>query len=177
MTPAKLATYAWKTSALADDLARHRLSERDQFVLIFIGQIVVFVAAYIGLFMGMVQDWVSFAEALVLLGITSIGIRATYQGNGGDQGHDYVRRLFILSVPLAVKFSLLSWPVFYALTWVVTFATLKMTDNVFELSMRVLELGWNIGLTTLFYSRLTHWMKFMRQPLVAGGIQRAGPES
>lgn len=159
----KFAVYVWRTDLLAEAVARHELSEKEQFVLLLFGQVVLFAASYIGVFSGITRDWMSVVQALVLLAITVFGVSQTFKANGGDQGRDFAQRFLIVSIPISFKLSLLSWLAFYAISWGITMATLRANDVAFELTMKTFEFAWNIALTALFFWRLAHWMRVARQ--------------
>jgi hypothetical protein len=162
MTTRNLVTLVWRTDLLTEAVARRDLSEREQFLLTLFGQIVLFVASYIALFSGIARDWISAAQALVLLAITVFGMSSAFKANGGDHGQDFARRFLIVSIPISVKLSFLSWIAFYAMSWAITMVTLRAADTTFEITMKVFETTWNIVLTSLFFWRLSHWMSVAR---------------
>lgn len=159
MTLSTFVQYIWNTRRLAQAVGRNELSEHDQFALFLFGQIVLFVSGLGALISGTAFDWVSGIEILLLFLITVVGTVLAYQANGSAQGREFIRRFALLSVPLALKFGVLSWPVFYSLNWLLTVLTLKMSDRTFDLSLRSLEFSWNIALAAAFFWRLTLWIR------------------
>lgn len=158
-----LALYLWDTEQLAKAVARRELSEREQFVLLLFGQVIVFTAHYVGLFAGITRDWKSVVQALVLLSITILGVWRTFNANGGDAGRDFAQRFLIISIPISFKLSLLSWFVLYAIGWGLTMATLKVDDVSWEATMKIFEWVWNIALTSIFFWRLAHALTVARR--------------
>lgn len=159
MTPSTFARYIWSTRQLARVVGRDELPEHDQFALFLFGQIVLFVSGLGALISGTVFDWVSGVEILLLFLITVVGTVLAYRANGSGQGREFVRRFALLSVPLALKFGVLSWPVFYALNWLLTRFTLSLSDSTFDLLLRSLEFSWNIALAAAFFWRLILWIR------------------
>jgi len=158
MTLRTFARYLWSTRQLAQAVGRDELPEHDQFALFLFGQIVLFVSGYGTAISGAVLDWVSSVEIGLLFLITVIGTVLAYRANGSAQGREFIRRFALLSIPLALKFSLLIWPVFYALSWLLTIFALSVSDSTFDLLRRGMELSWNVVLTAIFFWRLVLWV-------------------
>lgn len=58
---------------------------------------------YISIGAGTTDAAATFAELILMLTITVLGINTTFNTNKGSQGEDYIVRLIMLSVPLLIK--------------------------------------------------------------------------
>lgn len=101
--------YLWKTKDLALKIKEEELNEDVKKNYYLASIIITLIGMYISIGVGTTDSAATFAELILMLAITVLGINKTFDTNKGNQGKDYIVRLVMLSVPLLIKLIVVSF--------------------------------------------------------------------
>jgi hypothetical protein len=111
----------WDTPRLANLLAAGRVTSADKFRYLVVGQILILVLGYVFYFLPLTTGgWLYFYEAALIVVITGAGLircRDSYAGATDDR---LLASFLMLSVPLTIKVTLLSWAPATVVYWAMT---------------------------------------------------------
>lgn len=143
-----MAIHWWDTEALITQLAEDRLPESDAVGYAMITCVLYALAVYAPNWFGSYTQLLIqfFVVALIMLA----GVRACFKANGGPGGEDFLKRITVISAPVAIKFMIASIVLgqlaYFGLTYVSGIATLDDSDSA------VLYQIYAFGFTTAFYA-------------------------
>jgi len=144
----------WNTRALADELARDQVQERDAFLYFLANSVMWTTVLYYSIYWGARGGWLFFYEFAVALVITVFGLLRCYEANGAARGSHFVLRATCLSFPIGLKVNsasiLLGWALFYLLPQYVDATLFRDPGRVYDL----ISFTWVAAFTFLFYWRL-----------------------
>lgn len=144
----------WNTKALADELARDQVQERDAFLYFLANSVMWTTVLYYSIYWGMRFGWLFFYEFAVALVITVFGLLRCYEANGAAHGSHFVLRATCLSFPIGLKVNsasiLLGWALYYLLSQHVDATLFRDPGRVYDL----ISFTWVAAFTFLFYWRL-----------------------
>jgi hypothetical protein len=111
----------WDTPRLASLLAAGRVTSSEKFRYLFVGQILIVVLGYVFYFLPLTTGgWLYLYECAMILVITGAGLvrcRDSYAGATDDR---LLETFLVLSVPLTIKVTLLSWVPATVVYWAMT---------------------------------------------------------
>lgn len=106
--------YIWKTKALAEELKKDTLPDKDRFLhLLFFVAIQAFLIE-LSVYNGQIVTPYNLAVSAALVGITIIGTWFCYRANQSGDGKDFTGRYVCMWLPLAVRIALLAAAVMLA---------------------------------------------------------------
>ena len=135
-------------------LAEQNVTERQSFEYAVASGVLGLVYGYWSGYVGWKVDWFSAYEILVAVGILFVGLKECFRANGGDAGADFLKRLYVLNVPLGLKIFALNVIVFFA-SWYLF--PLVITRDVFRdpsLVWQIYSFVWTNGLTVVYFWRM-----------------------
>lgn len=96
----------WRTEALVQELGDGQVGERESLVYAMLSALLYFQAVYYAIWFGGTQSAMVIAEFLAVTLIAFAGLYECFKANGGAAGHEYLKRLYCLGVPVGIKVSL-----------------------------------------------------------------------
>ena len=102
--------YFWKTHKLAEDIKNETLSDNEWKNYYLAVSILVTFSMYMAYLTTRTNKLVLLVEAIAIVGVIIFGVSITYNTNqsGTGNGMNYIARLTALSLPLLIKFFVLS---------------------------------------------------------------------
>lgn len=98
----------FNTKALATELAKNQINEKDTFQYFLANSLLLTVSLYYDLLFGAIVNWMYLLEIVVVLLITVHGLLKAFGMNGGENGTDFVVRATCLSFPIWFKLTVVS---------------------------------------------------------------------
>jgi hypothetical protein len=111
----------WNTSRLANLLAAGRVTSAEKFRYLFLGQILIVVLGYVFYFLPLTTGgWLYFYEAVMILVTTGAGLVRCRESYAGATDDRLLESFLVLSVPLTIKVTILSWAPATVVYWAMT---------------------------------------------------------
>lgn len=143
-----MAIHWWDTEALITQLAEDRLPESDAVGYAMITCVLYALAIYAPNWFGSYTQLL--IQFFVVALITLAGVRACFKANGGPGGEDFIKRITVISAPVAIKFMIasivLGQTAYFGLTYVAGIATFDDSDSAFLYQI------YAFGFTTAYYA-------------------------
>ncbi|WP_317592135.1 hypothetical protein [Vibrio sp. EA2] len=108
--------YFWNIEALKRDIVGGRLTEKDRFIYALI--YIVFSVAAFEYFQGSATEYSNIwdqIESIANVVVVLVGTYFTYRVNGASSGSDFLGRYFSLGFVVTIRFSVLLFPIVFAL--------------------------------------------------------------
>jgi hypothetical protein len=160
-TLGRMTIHLWHTTRLRAELANNSVSERDAASYMLVAAGVYTYTFYAAGWFGGYQHWTVLFEAVMVAAISLVGTYECFRANGGAQGTQFIHRFCALSVPVGLKFAVVSAALalfmFHGIHLVVTPAAFR--DPAFVI--RVTWFTLNLALAFAFYWRLVHHITAM----------------
>ena len=117
----------WNTKRLADDVAGERLTSRTKEMYYVFSAVFYMVFAYLGSNGPPHYTWLHLYEGIVVCGVTFVGARRVVAAYSEPLDARFFETSFLVSIPLMIKATVVSWGGVYAAWWVLGWA---MEQNV-----------------------------------------------
>ena len=151
--------YFWKTAQLADDIKNNKVSEKSKmhYYLLMMTMFNIFAYSFL-LDLGAENVSVDIFEMAITTLLLVGGILINFKANKGVDGADYMARVIMLGVPIAVKLTI-AMMLFGILLFEVVYAYWD-----FDVLTDWFILGQSVVATILFYWRVNVHLKYINQP-------------
>lgn len=129
--------YFWNTARLAEDIKNGSLSNEDWKNYYLAGSILIILAMYMAMFSPRPDMKLVLTEAIALIGVIIFGISITFNTNqaGNGTGINYIARVTALSLPLLIKFFVLSLAMGFAIGMMAELSALSWSMQNWLMSM------------------------------------------
>jgi uncharacterized membrane protein len=144
--------FFWKTHKLAEDIKNETLSDNKWKNYYLAGSILMTFTMYLAFLTTRTNKLVMLVEAISIVGVIIFGVSITYNTNqaGNGNGMNYIARLVALSLPLQIKFCVLS---------IVFGAGLGIFSEVLTPTLNIQE--WSIAVFTVLVEVLIFWRLYI----------------
>ena len=94
--------YFWNSAKLASEIKLGQLTGKQKKTYYLASSLLALFSSFLA-GSSITTGATEIVELFLLVIITIIGINLTYTANGGENGHDYIERITILSFPIILK--------------------------------------------------------------------------
>lgn len=102
-----------------------------------VGAVLYYQSNYAATWFGGYQSWLLIYEFIAITIIALFGVHECLKANGGEEGHEFLKRYSVVSVPVGLKLALagllLSRVIYYGFPYVVTPTTFRDPVFVFHI--------------------------------------------
>ena len=151
--------YFWKTAQLADDIKNNKVNEKSKMYYYLLMMIMFNIFAYSFLLdLEAENSSVDVFEMIITTLLLIGGILINFKANNGENGVDYMARVVMLGLPIAIK-----------LTIIMLLLGLLLFEIVYAYWDFDIFTDWfifcqSIVVTILFYWRVNVHLKYINQP-------------
>jgi len=150
--------YFWKTAQLADDIKNNKVSEKSKMYYYLLMMVMFNVFAYSFLLdLGAEDVSVDIFEMIITTVILVGGILINFKANKGVDGVDYMARVIMLGVPIAIKLTIVMM-LFGFILFEIVYAYWG-----FDILTDWFVLGQVTVISVLFYWRVNVHLKYINQ--------------
>ena len=150
--------YFWKTAQLADDIKNNKVSEKSKMYYYLLMMLMFNVFAYSFLLDLRAEDVsVDIFEMIITTVILVGGILINFKANKGVDGVDYMARVIMLGVPIAIKLTIVMM-LFGFILFEIVYAYWG-----FDILTDWFVLGQVTVISVLFYWRVNVHLKYINQ--------------